>query len=71
MDTQSFQERQEDEVECLQFVFMNDFEDIRSKDSWKVPAHSLSRSRSVVKEMERSFSFSFRRFKDRRKLCFV
>ena len=36
METQSHEERQEDEVECLQFVFMNDFEDLRKQDSWKV-----------------------------------
>lgn len=36
MEAQSHEERQEDEVECLQFVFMNDFEDLRKRDSWKV-----------------------------------
>ena len=36
MEIQSHEERQEDEVECLQFVFMSDFEDMRAKDTWKV-----------------------------------
>ena len=36
MDVQSHEERQEDEVEFLQSVFMHDFEDLRAKDSWKV-----------------------------------
>ena len=36
MEVQSYEERQEDELEFLQCVFMNDFEDLRKKDSFKV-----------------------------------
>ena len=32
----SYEERQEDEVEFLQAVFPGDFEDCRLNDSWKV-----------------------------------
>ena len=32
----SYEERQEDEVEFLQAVFPGDFEDLRNKDTWKV-----------------------------------
>ena len=35
-DFEPYFERQEDEVEFLQCVFMNDFEDLRNKDPWKV-----------------------------------
>lgn len=41
MDTQTYEERQEDELEFLHCVFMNDFEDLRKKDSWKV-GHNMS-----------------------------
>ncbi len=36
MESETYLERQEDEVEFLQCVFMNDFEDLRNKDPWKV-----------------------------------
>ena len=36
MENQTYEERQEDEVEFLQCVFMNDFEDLRNLDPWKV-----------------------------------
>ena len=29
-------ERQEDELQVLQAVFMGDYEDLRTKDAWKV-----------------------------------
>ena len=29
-------ERQEDELQVLQAVFMSDYEDLRTKDAWKV-----------------------------------
>lgn len=32
----SYVERQEDEVQFLQCVFMDDFEDLRNHDPWKV-----------------------------------
>lgn len=43
MDTQSHEERQEDEVECLEYIFMSDFVDLRKKDSWKVIQQRRSR----------------------------
>lgn len=36
VEEESYEERQRDELEFLQFVFMNDFEDLREKDTWKV-----------------------------------
>uniref|UniRef100_A0A1X7TDC2 Protein kinase domain-containing protein n=1 Tax=Amphimedon queenslandica TaxID=400682 RepID=A0A1X7TDC2_AMPQE len=36
MEDQSYEERQRDELEFLQFVFMSDFEDMREKDTWKI-----------------------------------
>ena len=41
MEAQTYEERQEDELEFLQCVFMSDFEDLRKKDSWKV-GHNMS-----------------------------
>ena len=32
----SYEERQEDEVEFLQAVFPGDFQDLRKQDAWKV-----------------------------------
>ena len=32
----SYEERQEDEVEFLQAVFPGDFQDLRMNDTWKV-----------------------------------
>ena len=32
----SYEERQEDEVEFLQAVFPGDFQDLRHQDAWKV-----------------------------------
>ena len=39
VEEESYEERQRDELEFLQFVFMNDFEDLREKDTWKVWLH--------------------------------
>lgn len=36
VEEESYEERQRDELEFLQFVFVNDFEDLREKDTWKV-----------------------------------
>ena len=35
-EIQNYEERQEDEMEFLKCVFINDLEDLREKDPWKV-----------------------------------
>lgn len=42
MESSSYAERQEDEVQFLQCVFMGDFEDLRNHDPWKVRLLYLS-----------------------------
>ncbi len=37
----SYEERQEDEVEFLQAVFPGDFEDLRRNDPWKVSSDGV------------------------------
>jgi len=36
MAAQSNKERQDDEIQVLQAIFMDDFHDLRQKDAWKV-----------------------------------
>ena len=36
----TLKERQEDELQVLQAVFMGDYEDLRAKDAWKVASNS-------------------------------
>lgn len=36
MALDSYKERQDDELQVLQSIFIDDFKDLRSKDAWKV-----------------------------------
>lgn len=36
MDDNSLQERQEDELKVIEAIYMQDVEDLRSADAWKV-----------------------------------
>ena len=44
----SYEERQEDEVEFLQAVFPGDFQDLRHQDAWKVRGVCRGRGRPLV-----------------------
>jgi len=36
MASESYKDRQNDELQVLQSIFMDDFKDLRIKDAWKV-----------------------------------